>query len=48
VSYTKDNHEGSFKGRIVQIHEDSTYTPMTNFFDPEKEKVRVLKAPAIK
>jgi branched-chain amino acid transport system substrate-binding protein len=48
ITYTKDNHEGSFRGRIVQIHEDSTYTPMTNFFDPEKEKVQVLKAPAIK
>ena len=22
TTYTKDNHEGSFKGRIVQIHED--------------------------
>jgi branched-chain amino acid transport system substrate-binding protein len=48
VSYSKTNHEGSFKGRIVQIHEDSTYTPMTNFFEPGKEKVLVLKAPAIK
>ena len=48
VSYSKTNHEGSFKGRIVQIHEDSTYTPMTNFFEPGKEKVQVLKAPAIK
>jgi branched-chain amino acid transport system substrate-binding protein len=48
VSYSKTNHEGSFKGRIVQIHEDSTYTPMTSFFEPGKEKVQVLKAPAIK
>ncbi len=43
VTYNKDYHEGSFKGRIVQIHEDSTYTPISNFFDPEKEKVQVLK-----
>jgi branched-chain amino acid transport system substrate-binding protein len=48
VSYSKTNHEGSFRGRIVQIHEDSTYTPMTNFFEPGKEKVQVLKTPAIK
>ncbi len=43
VSFSKDNHEGSFKGRIVQIHEDSTYTPMTNFFVPGKEKPQILK-----
>ena len=43
VSYSKDNHEGSFKGRIVQIHEDSTYTPMTNFFVPGKGEIKVLK-----
>jgi hypothetical protein len=43
VSFSKTNHEGSFKGRIVQIHEDSTYTPMTNFFIPAKEKPQVLK-----
>jgi hypothetical protein len=45
VSYSKTNHEASFRGRIVQIHEDSTYTPMTNFFEPGKEKVQVLKVP---
>ena len=38
----KENHEGSFKGRIVKIHEDSTYTPLTNFFIPGKEKVKVV------
>jgi branched-chain amino acid transport system substrate-binding protein len=42
VTYTKENHEGSFKGRIVKIHEDSTYTPLTNFFIPGKEKVNVV------
>jgi hypothetical protein len=43
VTYNKDYHEGSFKGRIVQIHEDMTYSPITNFFSPGKEKVQVLK-----
>ena len=43
ITFSKDNHEGSFNGRLVQIHEDSTYTPISNFFDPEKEKVQVLK-----
>ncbi len=45
VTYTKDNHEGSFKGRLVQIHEDASYTPMTNFYIPGKEKVQMLKGP---
>jgi branched-chain amino acid transport system substrate-binding protein len=39
VTYTKDNHEGSFVARIVKIHENGTYTPMTNFFVPGKEKI---------
>lgn len=47
VTYAKDNHEGSFKGRIVKINEDATYTPMTNFFVPGKEKVQVLMTPKI-
>jgi branched-chain amino acid transport system substrate-binding protein len=41
VSYSKENHEGSFVARIVQIHEDATYTPLTNFFVPEKERVKL-------
>jgi branched-chain amino acid transport system substrate-binding protein len=43
VTYTKTNHEGSFRGRIVKIHEDATYTPLTNFFVPGKEKPQILK-----
>jgi branched-chain amino acid transport system substrate-binding protein len=45
VTYTKTSHEGSFKGRIVKINEDATYAPMTNFYVPGKEKVKVLMAP---
>ncbi|MCS7281049.1 MAG: ABC transporter substrate-binding protein [Desulfobacterota bacterium] len=45
VTYTKDNHEGSFVARIVQIHEDATYTPLTNFFTPGKGQMKVLRAP---
>jgi branched-chain amino acid transport system substrate-binding protein len=47
VTYTKDNHEGSFKGRIVKINEDATYEPMTDFYVPGKEKIKVLKAPKL-
>ena len=43
TTYSNTDHEGSFKGRIVQIHEDMTYSPMTNFFSPGKEKIQVLK-----
>jgi len=45
VTYTKTSHEGSFKGRIVKINEDMTYEPMTDFYVPGKEKIKVLKAP---
>ncbi len=45
VTYTKTDHEGSFKGRIVKINEDMTYEPMTDFYVPGKEKIKVLKAP---
>ena len=43
VTYTKTNHEGSFKARIVQVHENGTYSPLTNFFSPGKEKIKLLK-----
>jgi len=43
VTYTEDDHSGSFTGRIVKIHEDSTYTPLTNFFSPGQERVKLLK-----
>jgi branched-chain amino acid transport system substrate-binding protein len=47
VTFTKDNHEGSFRGRIVKINEDATYEPMTDFYVPGKEKIKVLKAPKL-
>jgi branched-chain amino acid transport system substrate-binding protein len=45
TTYTKTDHQGSFKGRIVKINEDATYAPMTNFYVPGKEKVQVLVTP---
>jgi hypothetical protein len=47
VTYTKANHEGSFKGRLVKINEDATYSPMTNLYTPGREKLKVLMAPKI-
>ena len=43
ITYTKTDHGASFKARIVKVHEDGTYTPLTNFYTPEKEKIKLLK-----
>ena len=43
ITYTKGDHSASFKARIVQVHENSTCTPMTTFWSPGKEKITVLK-----
>jgi branched-chain amino acid transport system substrate-binding protein len=43
ITYTKDDHGASFKGRIVQIHENGTFFPLTNFFTPGKDKITLLK-----
>jgi branched-chain amino acid transport system substrate-binding protein len=43
VTYTRDDHGASFSGRIVQIHENGTFTPLTNLFTPGKEKIKILK-----
>ncbi|MFC1867888.1 ABC transporter substrate-binding protein [Thermodesulfobacteriota bacterium] len=43
ITYTKTDHSGSWKARIVKINEDQTYTPLTSFWAPGKEKVKVIK-----
>jgi branched-chain amino acid transport system substrate-binding protein len=43
ITYSADDHGASFKGRIVQIHEDGSFTPLTNFFVPGKDKIKLLK-----
>jgi hypothetical protein len=43
VTYTPTDHGASFQARIVQVKEDGTYTPLTNFYIPGKEKIRNLK-----
>ncbi|MCK9274760.1 MAG: ABC transporter substrate-binding protein [Syntrophales bacterium] len=42
VSYSSSNHEGSFKARIVQVKEDGTFVPLTNFFVPGKDPVKII------
>jgi branched-chain amino acid transport system substrate-binding protein len=43
VTYSPTNHEASFITRVVQVNEDGTYVPLTNFFNPDKEKAQILK-----
>ena len=43
ITYTSTDHGGSWKARIVKINEDGTYTPLTNFWAPGKEKVKIIK-----
>jgi len=43
VTYTDTDHSASWVARIVKINEDSTYKPLTAFWAPGKEAVRILK-----
>ncbi|HDI78499.1 MAG TPA: ABC transporter substrate-binding protein [Desulfobacteraceae bacterium] len=43
ITYTNTDHRASWKARIVRLNEDQTYTPITNFWSPGKEKVKILK-----
>jgi branched-chain amino acid transport system substrate-binding protein len=43
VSYSPANHEASFSGRMVAVNEDGTFTPLTNFYVPGKENVKLIK-----
>ena len=41
VSFSKDNHEASFTARMVKVNEDGTYTALTNFYVPGKDKIKL-------
>ncbi|MGC9323427.1 MAG: ABC transporter substrate-binding protein [Desulfomonilia bacterium] len=43
VTYTPEDHGASFTARIVQIHEDGSFTPLTNFFVPGKDTIELVK-----
>jgi hypothetical protein len=43
ITYTRTDHGASHVARIVQIHENGTFTPLTNFFSPGKDKIKLLK-----
>lgn len=42
ITYTKTDHSASWTARIVKINEDATYTPLTTFWAPGKEKVKLI------
>jgi len=42
VSYSAENHEGSFQARIVRVNENGTYVPLTKFFTPGSEKPQLI------
>lgn len=43
VTYTPTDHSASSVARIVQVKEDGSYTPLTNFYTPGKEKIHLQK-----
>jgi len=43
ITYTDTDHSASFIARIVKINEDQTFTPLTKFWNPRKEKVTIIK-----
>ncbi|MBN1380532.1 MAG: ABC transporter substrate-binding protein [Deltaproteobacteria bacterium] len=43
ITYTKTDHSASFTARIVKVNEDGTYVPLTNFYVPGKEKIKLIK-----
>lgn len=42
VTYTPKDHGASFTARIVRVGEDGSFTPLTNFYVPGKEKIKIL------
>jgi hypothetical protein len=43
ITYTKSNHGASFTARIVKVHENGSFIPLTNFFNPKKEEIKLIK-----
>ena len=42
ITYTKDDHGASFTARMVRVNEDGSYVPLTNFYVPGKDKIKIL------
>ena len=43
ITYTKNDHGASFTARMVKVKEDGTFIPLTNFYVPGKDKIKMLR-----
>ena len=43
ITYTKEDHGASFTARMVKVKEDGTFVPLTNFYVPGKDKIKMLR-----
>lgn len=43
VTYTDKDHSASWRARIIKVNENKTFTPVTGFWEPGREKVKVIK-----
>ncbi|MEN6331041.1 MAG: ABC transporter substrate-binding protein [Smithella sp.] len=43
VTYTAQDHGASFTARMVKVKEDGSFVPLTNFYVPGKDKIKLLK-----
>jgi branched-chain amino acid transport system substrate-binding protein len=42
ITYTKADHGASFSARMVKVKEDGSFVPLTNFYVPGKDKIKML------
>jgi len=42
ITYTKADHDASFTARMVKVKEDGSFVPLTNFYVPGKDKIKML------
>ncbi|MEI6609594.1 MAG: ABC transporter substrate-binding protein [Deltaproteobacteria bacterium] len=42
ITYTKADHGASFTARMVKVKEDGSFVPLTNFYVPGKDKIKML------
>jgi len=43
VTYTQTDHSASYQARIVRVSEDGNFVPLTNFYVPGKERIKLRK-----
>lgn len=42
ITYNKDDHGASFTARMVKVKEDGSFVPLTNYYVPGKDKIKML------